>query len=1097
VVFLYPKKMEFAAAARAIKIRGQMQFGQNPLEGKFDYKAFFADIPFFDEKTYGTYAMLVRDFYASDIQEKFNALFPGLDCAKIPASIHNPNAYMEAHRPVVERLIAQYKNTTSPLEFYGSKHMAEGIALLMDCLTHKEMKGGILADEQGMAKGHPETTKVLTPTGWAMMKDLRVGDPIIGSSGEATKVTGVFPRGELDVFRATFHDGASVLVDGEHLWAVRDANGNNRKKPFQVQDTAYLRKNITTNGGESKWRIPVVGPVQFKPKNRLPIDPYTIGVLIGDGSLVRCVEFSSADAYISDRVGRSIPEGYKLNAHPDLRGSKTVIYRIVANTRTSKKNKIITAIKDLGLIGKHSYEKSIPEIYKFSSVDDRIALLQGLMDTDGHAGKNGHTSFCTTSEGLANDFVFLIQSLGGIATFFRKKTSLKGVRMRDSFLISMALPQGINPFGLPRKANQFKPRTEYKPNRILKSITPEGRARVICISVAAENHLYVTEHCIVTHNTIQTIIAMKEAGMKRVLVIAPKTARATAWPNELRLVDKKTTFAFGRPAAPGSRNVDFELFTWDDLRRMPNMGEIFDLEDALREQGKLTDKSMLRLTELRETVKVWASKFDCVVADEAHRAKHAGSQRSTALRNLCEFVPRVLLLTGTPITKRPKDVLHGLQIIKHPLAKEPKKFMARYNPENPGGWGKAKPVSKQRLEELHVLLRDCYIRREKNQTNLPPKIRYVQKVELTDKELEDIEKRWEAYCDEVVEVGGHRIKRRVQMEKPSYPVDLVHTMKVREWVSLNKVEALSEWADDLLDADEKVVIFTQFTETFDAYMKKYKGIAVGINGTVSTENRVKAVDSFQKDPKVKVFIGNIQAAGEGITITAACHLGFNDLAWLPTEMLQAEDRICRGGQLRPCGIYFFLANHEVDEDGFKDFIKSKGVVQTVTNRRDEKGEISDAEWKGETEGTAVQELGVAQQQLGGDFDWEDAGEEPPDQIQTHEPTGRDFVERTIQRNLMNQAKTRGDLFGGDGRQDRQQALTVLKTSLPEGYAGDNIILDELSKLQTVLIGWNLEFAKSVIGWIRLRRKLSPKQRSKAMEIIAKNRRYLLGRNNVQ
>jgi hypothetical protein len=745
VVFLYPKKMEFAAAARAIKIRGQMQFGQNPLEGKFDYKAFFADIPFFDEKTYGTYAMLVRDFYASDIQEKFNALFPGLDCANIPATIHNPNAYMEAHRPVVERLIAQYKNTTSPLEFYGSKHMAEGIAMLMDCLTHKEMKGGILADEQGMAK------------------------------------------------------------------------------------------------------------------------------------------------------------------------------------------------------------------------------------------------------------------------------------------------------------------------------------------------------------TIQTIIAMKEAGMKRVLVIAPKTARATAWPNELRLVDKKITFAFGRPAAPGSRNVDFELFTWDDLRRMPNMDEIFDLEDALREQGKLTDKSMLRLTELRETIKAWASKFDCVVADEAHRAKHAGSQRSTALRNLCEFVPRILLLTGTPITKRPKDVLHGLQIINHPLAKEPKKFLARYNPENPGGWGKGKPVSKQRLEELHALLRDCYIRREKNQTNLPPKIRYVQKVELTDKELEDIEKRWENYCDEIVVVGGEKIKRRVQMQKPSYPVDLVHTMKVREWVSLNKVEALSEWADDLLEAGEKVVIFTQFTETFDAYMKKYKDIAVGINGTVSTENRVKAVDRFQKDPKIKVFIGNIQAAGEGITITAAAHLGFNDLAWLPTEMLQAEDRICRGGQTRPCGIYFFLANHEVDEDGFKDFIKSKGVVQTVTNRRDEKGEINDAEWKGETEGTAIQELGVGQQQLGGDFDWEDAGEEPPEQIEVREPTGRDFVERTIQRNLMSQAKTRGDLFGGNGRQDRQQALTVLKTSLPEGYAGDTIILNELTTLQSVLTGWNLEFTKSVIGWIKLRRKLSPKQRSKAMEIIAKNRRYLLGR----
>ena len=152
VVFLYPKKQEFAAAARAIKIRGAMQFGRNPIEGKFEYKAFYADIKRFDPETYGTYAMLVRDFYASDIQEKFNSLFPGLDHASIPASIHNPNAYMEAHRPVVERLIAKYRDSTSPLEFYGSKHMAEGVAIMMDCLAQTDLKGAILADEQGMAK---------------------------------------------------------------------------------------------------------------------------------------------------------------------------------------------------------------------------------------------------------------------------------------------------------------------------------------------------------------------------------------------------------------------------------------------------------------------------------------------------------------------------------------------------------------------------------------------------------------------------------------------------------------------------------------------------------------------------------------------------------------------------------------------------------------------------------------------------------------------------------------------------------------------------------------------------------------------------------
>lgn len=722
-----------------------MSFGKNPIEGKFAYKAFYADIPSFDAETYGRYAMLVRDFYASDIQAKFNELFPGLDHASVQATIHNPNAYMEAHRPVVERLIAKYRDTTSPLEFYGSKHMAEGIAMLIECLTHPELKGAILADEQGMAK------------------------------------------------------------------------------------------------------------------------------------------------------------------------------------------------------------------------------------------------------------------------------------------------------------------------------------------------------------TIQAIIAVLEAGLKRVFVVAPKTARATSWPSELKKVSKDLSWKFGNPQAPGSRNVQFELYTWDDLRRMPSMAEIFELEDAQRKNGVITPRGQARLEELRRSVGEWASKFDVILADEAHRAKHEDSQRSTALRNISAHVPRIIPMTGTPITKYPKNVLHLLKLVRHPLAANPRAFMARYNPET-GGWGGKQTVSKQRLEELHALLRDCYIRREKTQTNLPPKVRYVQKIELSEKELEAIDERWEAYCDGVDKDG---VKRRDKMAKPTYPIDLVHTMKIREFLSSGKVEAVSEWAEDLLEADEKVVIFTCFKETFDAYMARFKKWgAVGIDGGVATDMRTRVQEAFQKNPKTKVFIGNVQAAGESITLTAAAHLGMNDLPWLPTETLQAEDRIARGGQTRPCEIRFFLANHEKDEDGFKDFLQSKGVVQTVTNRRDEKGEIKDAAWAGELEGTGVKELALDQGQTGGEFDWEDAGEEPPvDEIedQSRAQKSRDFVDRIVQRRLSDQARKAGTLFG-DAKKERVNPLNVLKESLPSGRAGDAIIQDELSQLRSYLLKWDLEFANSIIGWIGRGKNLSPKQRNVAMKIIAKNRKHLLGRS---
>ena len=271
-------------------------------------------------------------------------------------------------------------------------------------------------------------------------------------------------------------------------------------------------------------------------------------------------------------------------------------------------------------------------------------------------------------------------------------------------------------------------------------------------------------------------------------------------------------------------------------------------------------------------------------------------------------------------------------------------------------------------------------------------------------------------------------------------------MKTREWLSLHKVEAVGEWADDLIEADEKVVIFTCFKETFDAYMRKYAKVAVGIDGRVPTEKRTDYQERFQKDPAIKVFIGNVQAAGESITLTASANLAMNDLPWLPTETLQAEDRIDRGGQTRPCSVNFFLANHEKDEDGFKDFLASKEVVQRVTNRRDDKGNIKDAKWAGELEGTGVQELDLNGGQSGGDFDWEDAGEEPPlDEAPPPErPKGRDFVERARQMRAAALYKKKGDLFGtlGAARQGQQTATTILKESLPAGRPGDAIICSE-------------------------------------------------------
>jgi hypothetical protein len=176
---------------------------------------------------------------------------------------------------------------------------------------------------------------------------------------------------------------------------------------------------------------------------------------------------------------------------------------------------------------------------------------------------------------------------------------------------------------------------------------------------------------------------------------------------------------------------------------------------------------------------------------------------------------------------------------------------------------------------------------------------------------------------------------------------MVGTMVRRKAIALAKVPHVLDWAEELLDAGEKVVIFTAFDEVWETYMKKFGAQAVGIRGAVKDADRLSAVDRFQNDPDVRVFVGNIQAAGEGITLTAVSYLAFNDITWRPVDQLQAEDRIHRGGARNTCFIVYFLGAETVDESGFQDFLKHKEIVQRIVNRRDDDGKPIDVGFLGE------------------------------------------------------------------------------------------------------------------------------------------------------
>lgn len=339
-----------------------------------------------------------------------------------------------------------------------------------------------LHGKAGTGKGHPVDTKVLTPEGWRRVGDLRVGDEIFGKNGQATKITGVFPRGRLHVNKVTMTDGSSVVVDDDHLWQVDDLSrkrmGTNGKRQAGVAAVVATKDlgRLSANGGY-RYRIPMVEPVDF-PERDLPIHPYVLGVLLANGALGSGeAVYSSNDEDVIEAVGRLVNQEER---------TPTPTRRHVIKSGVWKK------LIQLDLNGRMSRQKFIPEQYLRGSIKQRRQLLAALLDCDGSTN-GGHTRYHTTSQHLANGVVELVRSLGGTATIQYSSRD-------DELCVNISLGD-LNPFYTKRKWDARNSSAHRAPVRKIKSIEDAGEAEVRCISVAAEDQLYVTEDYIVTHNT--------------------------------------------------------------------------------------------------------------------------------------------------------------------------------------------------------------------------------------------------------------------------------------------------------------------------------------------------------------------------------------------------------------------------------------------------------------------------------------------------------------------------------------------------------------------------------------------------------------------
>ena len=384
-----------------------------------------------------------------------------------------------------------------------------------------ELCNVLLIANAGSGKGHPNSEVLPTPNGYTQVGDIKVGDYVYDENGYPVKVIGVYPQGKKHLYEAVFSDGTHVPCNDEHIWSVRGRWTHYKDGPYQnmtlreLMDAGIHRDQGRGDGSVvNNWFIPVNEPLH-RDEAQLPLDPYVLGVLIGDGCLtdtVRTLEISSNDesvvAEVAERIGAL---GYE-----QRRGCYSWIFLCDAEKYGHKwyqRTDFAGLSDDLACVfGQYSCNRAIPAIYKVSSIAQRRLLLQGLMDTDGCITNKDrlNASFSTKSAQLALDVKELATSLGMRASITINERVNKGTEYEVYFLIDpserrnlfLKAQSKLAAFdkGMESRVRKFNRR--YDDMALVDVIDAETEVEMTCIYVDSPTHLYqVGRNHIVTHNT--------------------------------------------------------------------------------------------------------------------------------------------------------------------------------------------------------------------------------------------------------------------------------------------------------------------------------------------------------------------------------------------------------------------------------------------------------------------------------------------------------------------------------------------------------------------------------------------------------------------
>jgi replicative DNA helicase len=341
----------------------------------------------------------------------------------------------------------------------------------------------IVAGRPSMGKAQPLDAKIKTPTGWRDMGALEVGDAVASLDGEASIVTGIHPQGVRQVYRLTFADGRSCEACAEHLWRVHFREW---REP-RILETAKLIELIGKKRYQQQLWIELASG-DFGHEDPLPMDPWMLGALLGDGKL-------AARSMPTAATWTQPPAQAQMNA-----GAAATL--VAAPPRVLPADPLMEALRTLGLWGAGSYETFIPRVYRQAARAARLALLQGLLDTDGWIDAAQGIRFSTASYRLARDVQELVRSLGGSCSLAYERTRTAPARQgRPAYVLKIEHPAPRSLFRSSEKRHCVPEAAERAARLVVSSIVPSRVVATQCISVSQPTRLYITNDYVVTHNT--------------------------------------------------------------------------------------------------------------------------------------------------------------------------------------------------------------------------------------------------------------------------------------------------------------------------------------------------------------------------------------------------------------------------------------------------------------------------------------------------------------------------------------------------------------------------------------------------------------------